>query len=149
MNKIIFTDGKFLSEDAEDRIDIVNNLTKYARQTELVYLFCYAEKLLSSSNVSSVETTKEYFSLVLAEYPEFFFHLIEDNGYALLEFPDPFYAVDFAETYFLYGNEVDMPEKHIYCCVVGKDGAIYFENLKRPKLEPPVKIPDPEDAELL
>ena len=27
MNEIIFTDGVFLSEDTEDRIDIVNNLT--------------------------------------------------------------------------------------------------------------------------
>ena len=84
---------------------------------------------------------------MLAEHPDFLLHLMQGSGYALLEFPDPFYAIDFAETYFLFKNEVDISEKYVYCCVVGKNGAIYFENLRRPIIEPAVKIP--EDAELL
>jgi len=135
------TDGYFLTAEADDRTDIINNLLDYAKKTFKSYLFCYIDGILNSNNDVNIIKAKEYLSIVLTEYPDLL-SIFLDSGYALIEFDNPFYAMDFREIYFLCKDEVDISEKYVYCCVVDQLGAIYFENIKAPKTESPVRLKD-------
>ena len=142
-------DGHFLTEDTEDHYDLINNLSNYAKENESSYLLCEMRGIANSEDEQNILDAKKYFSLVLSEHQELLLHLM-NSGYALIQFDVPYSAIDFFEMYFLYKDEIDIPEKYVYCCVVDKTGAVYLENFKTPVLEPPTRLTDiftPEEIE--
>lgn len=146
---MILSDGYFLTENTEDIADILNNLILHAKQNSSCYLLCVTSGILQSTDQNSIASAKEYFNILLREEKDFF-SILEASGYALLEYKTPYAAMQFAETYFFYKNQIDVPEKYVYCCVVDENGAIYMENIKSPKMEKPVNIKDvftPEELE--
>ena len=142
-------DGHFLTENAEDIADIINNLILYSKKNLSCHLLCIASGILESTDQNSISMAKDYFNLLLQEEQELL-SVLENSGYALMQFRTPYAAMQFAETYFFYKNEVDMQEKFVYCCVVDEKGSIYMENYKSPKIEKATNITDvftPEELE--
>lgn len=146
---MIVSDGYFLTEDTEDIADIINNLILHARDNSSCFLMCVTTGILESSDQNSISSAEEYFDLLLQEEKDLL-SILKTSGYALLQFRSPYSAMQFAETYFFYKNEIDLPEKYVYCCVVDETGSIYMENLKSPSIEKATNITDvftPEELE--
>jgi hypothetical protein len=146
---MIVSDGYFLTKNTEDKADIINNLCSHAKQNSASFLLCFLEGIFSSTNQEKIQEATDYINSLLVEEGEVL-SVFNESGYALLQFRSPYLAATFAETYFFFKNEVDIPEKYVYCCVVDEMGSIYLENYKSPKLEPSVNISDiltPEEIE--
>lgn len=138
---MIVTNGYFLVENTEDKADVVNNLVLYAKKNSKCFLFCFTEGIFSSTDTQKITEADSYLNTLLSEEQELL-EVLNDSGYALIEFRSPYMAMKFAETYFFYKDEVDLLEKYVYCCVVDENGSIFMENYKSPRMEPAIKLSD-------
>jgi hypothetical protein len=140
---MIIQDVQFLLENTEDHYDVVNNASRYAKTSGKVFLLCKADGILSSGDATAKELATDYFKSILVDEQEFYTALFEsESKCVLLEFRDPKYAQFFAQNIFMFKNQVDIPEKYVYCGVFIENGGISFENYKAPFTEKGPTIKD-------
>lgn len=138
-------DATFLTEDTDDREDIVANLETYAKENNTCVLLCIAYGLIECQDENLKNSTKEYFSALL---PPDICNVLLDTNYALIHFSSEISAQQYAEMYFFKKTELlENPEKYVYNCVVSSSGSIDYENLRGGGTLPPTRFHENYTAE--
>lgn len=142
---MIVKDATFLTENTEDREDLVANLEKYARENQTAVLLCVMEGLISINDETIIQETKDYFKSLLDEELS---NVLLETKYAIIHFRSEEYAQHYAEHYFYKKPETEnFPQKFVYNCVVSSTGSIDYENIKSYSTTPPTKFHENYTAE--